>query len=80
MHKDSTGSKYFKPEKSRYVGIFSPSIGLFLFVVEWINIALILINLNRKVSVCRDFLSLYRCTGGASRLHEVTISICSQNE
>ena len=41
------------------------------------KIALILNILNRKVSICRDFLSLYRSTGGTPRLHEVTISICS---
>ena len=77
-----------KTEKSLYVGISSPSIGLqaarpdfmrwrYPFVVEWINKALILNILNRKFFICRDFLSLYRSTGGAPRLLEVTISICS---
>ena len=70
---------------SLYVGISSPSIGLraarpdfmrwrYPFVVEWKKRALILNILNRKVSICRDFLSLYRSTGGTPRLHGVTIS------
>ena len=46
-------------------------------VVEWIKIAPILNILSRKVSICRDYLSLYRSTGDTPRLHEVTISICS---
>ena len=47
------------------------------FLVDWINIALILYFWNRKVTICRDFLSVCRSTGGTPRLHEVTISICS---
>ena len=87
MNKDITHSKYFKT-KSLYVGISSPSIGVqatrldfmrwwYPFLVDWIKIALILYFWNRKVTICRDFLSLCRSTGGTPRLREVTISICS---